>query len=79
MGWPDVLRVLQDDETRSQALGHYRAAGFTPDDFGRSRLARESMAQALTAVEDWLETAHPRRLAEREALRRVRRRVEVWG
>jgi len=37
--WPDVLAVLQTDDTRSACLSRYREAGFTPDDFGRSRPA----------------------------------------
>ena len=85
--WPDVLAVVQGDETRSRCLLRYRLAGFTPDDFGRSRLAREAMSDALTRTEDLLEyqaVDRPRRAhlydAERAAIRNVRRRLEreVW-
>lgn len=83
-GWPDVLRVLQDDEARSYATTRYRAAGFGPDDFARSRAAREAMADALTRTEDWLEMLGVDGIrrgakleAERAAIRDVRRRLET--
>lgn len=49
---------------RPLALEHYRAAGFTPDDFARVRAARMAMTDALTRTEDFLELrrgedAHP--------------------
>ena len=87
MGWPDVLRVLQDDEARSFALSRFRASGFSPDDFGRVRRAREAMADVLTRAEDWLEMLGVdgrRRGATFEglriAIREVRRRLEweLW-
>ena len=87
LAWPDVLAVLPTDETRSACLSRYRLAGFTPDDFGRSRLAPEAMSDALTRTEDLLEyqaVDRPRRAhlydAERAAIRNVRRRLEreVW-
>lgn len=80
LGWPDVLRVLQRDEARSSALGAYRTAGHTPDDFARSRSARAAMADALTRVEDAMETTQRGSSGEREAIRTVRRGIEgeVW-
>jgi len=77
IGWPDVLRVLQGDETRSYAIGRYRAGGFGPDDFARSRPAREAMADALTYAEDRLELQGWRRDPERAAMREVRRALEL--
>jgi hypothetical protein len=81
--WPDVLRCLPEDETRSCAIGRYRDAGFAADSFGHRRNAREAMADALTRTEDWLEYREvdlPRRAhlyrAERDAIRDVRRRLE---
>lgn len=80
LGWADVLRAVLGGEARSAALGAYRAAGFTPDDFGRLRAARMAMADALTRCEDRLEIAHPGTRAERGAIRTVRRRLEreLW-
>lgn len=77
-GWPDVLRVLQHDESRSRALGRYRAGGFSPDDFvTRPVAARLAMADALTRVEDWLEVSRgDRALESRAAIQAVRRRQE---
>ena len=85
--WPAVLAVLETDETRSTCLSRYRDAGFTPDDFARSRPAREAMSDALTRTEDWLEyqsMSRPCRAhlydAARAAIRNVRRRLEreLW-
>lgn len=77
LAWPDVVRVLQRDATREAVLGRYKSAGFTPDDFGRKRPAREAMAGVLTCAEDHLELqAAGRPTRERDALRDVRRRLE---
>lgn len=83
----DVLRAVQGDETRSYALGRYRAAGHSVDAFGTGskgghRAAREAMADALSRTEDWLEVDERRagrdqRQAERLAIRDVRRRLEL--
>jgi hypothetical protein len=87
LAWADVLRVLQGDETRERCLSRYRAAEFTPDDFGCLRAAREAMADALTRTEDWLEYREldePKgrldRYRQRMAIRDVRRRLEreLW-
>jgi hypothetical protein len=72
--WPDVVRILHADEARDFVMGRYRAAGFTPDDFGHKRPAREAMADALTRAEDRLGLA-PSSPA-RDAIRDVRRRLE---
>lgn len=77
VGYPDVLRVVQDDETRSYALRCFRDSGFSADSFAHRRAAREAMAGALTLTEDWLEAEHPRRVADRVALRGVRRALEL--
>ncbi len=55
-------------------VGSFRAAGFTPDRFERSRAAHIAMADALTRAEDCLELR--RRDRERAAIRKVRRRIE---
>jgi len=77
--WPDVLRAVVDDTARSVALSAYRARGFTPDDFGRLRAAREAMSDALSRVEGQLELARPTpaRDRARSLVRGVRRRLEV--
>jgi hypothetical protein len=77
--WPDVMRALYSDETRAKALDRYRSDGHTPDDFARSRAAREAMADALTRTEDWLEDEHPR-WPDRASIKAVRRRLEweLW-
>jgi hypothetical protein len=84
--WPEVLRALQADDSRSYALTSFRSGGFSADSFGAktspsSRPAREAMANALTATEDWLELEHPVRWRrERDAIRAIRRRLEweLW-
>lgn len=73
----NVLAALPDDATRLETLRRYRAAGFTADDFATSRKARRAMAEALTRTEDRLEIEHPRRIAERDAIKAVRRRLEL--
>ena len=79
MKWPEVLRALSGDGARNLAIGRYRVAGFTGDDFARSRLAREAMTDALTRAEDWLEYEGPRS-PDRSAIQAVRRRLEweLW-
>jgi len=73
--WPDVLRAIAEcGEARTLALAHYRASGFTPDDFAHSRAARECMADALTRAEDWLEMHRPR--FDRGVIQAVRRSLE---
>lgn len=64
-------------EARALALSLYRAAGYGPDDFARSRAARMAMADALTRTEDHLEIQGARRDAERGRIRAVRRRLEA--
>jgi hypothetical protein len=80
LGWREVLRALPADDARSVALGWYRSAGYTADDFAGSRGARLTLCDALTKTEDWLENEHPGRMGERRALRAVRRRLEqeLW-
>jgi hypothetical protein len=86
LAWPDVLRAVQGDEARSRLLGLYRAAGFTPDDFGGggsrgNRAAREALSDALVRTEDMLEGRHGRLAAdERARVRALRRRLEgeLW-
>ena len=79
LGWPDVLRALSDASARSAVLDAYRSAGFSPDDFGRLRAAREVMAGALSRAEDGIELRRqsPQRDRERAAVRAVRRQLEV--
>jgi hypothetical protein len=77
IGWSDVLRGLERDAVRSQALERYRAEGHSPDDFGRLLAARAAMADALTRTEDWLELQHPRWLDDRAAVAAVRRPLEL--
>ena len=77
VAWPEVLRCLSADETRSCVVQRLRQAGFTADDFASQRKARECVADALTAVEDRAETRRPKAQAERTAIRAVRRRLEL--
>ena len=74
--WSDVLRVISTTKARERALRLYREAGFTPDQFGHVRSAREALSDALTRTEDWLELegGHVR---VRAAIRDVRRRLEL--
>ena len=74
--YPEVLRVLPDDETRSYALSRFREAGFSADSFAHRPRARRAMVEALTSAEDWLEVEHPRRVRDRDAVRAVRRCLE---
>lgn len=80
VAWSDVIRVLHRDRTREFVLARYRDAGFTPDDFGHKRPAREAMADALTRAEDRLEDVSSAPSRERDGLRDVRRRLEweLW-
>jgi hypothetical protein len=82
--WSDVLRAVQDDESRSYALTRYRASGHSPDDFANLRAAREAMLEVLTYTEDWLEMLERDHVAKRavrkairEGIREVRRRLEL--
>lgn len=87
LGWPEVLRAVQDDEARSFTFASFRAAGFTPDhwvDRHMGRKAREAMADALTRTEDRLEMSaadeirgRSRRESARAEIRIVRRQLEV--
>lgn len=78
LGWSDLVRAVQSDEARFCFLDRYRAAGFTPDHFGHLRTARETAADALSRTEDMLEGMRgPRREEERQAIRVVRRRLEL--
>lgn len=75
-----VLAALQGDDARSMALGLFRGAGCTADDFGHRTAARWAMAEALTRTEDSLETRGPGTRRERDVIRAIRRRLEaeVW-
>lgn len=75
--WPDVLRALQDDETRSYALRRFREAGFSADSFANKTESRATVARGLTEAEDWLELRYPKR--DRSALRDLRRQLEAEG
>jgi hypothetical protein len=50
VAWPDVLRCLDRDQTRSLALSRFRDSGFNADSFGHSNKARLAMAEALAAA-----------------------------
>lgn len=78
--WPEVLRAVSGDETRSYVVQRLRIAGFSADDFGHCRKARKVVADALTRSEVRLELSGPRAQVEREAIRDVRRRLEweLW-
>jgi len=77
--WSDVLRVVQGSKTRQRVFDAYRARGFTPDDFATLKAARESMADALTRAEDWLELLPGKHAvkAARSAIAGVRRQLEL--
>jgi len=75
--WPDIVGCLLATDTRSLATKSYRAQGWDPDQFATLRLARVAMANALTSIEDWLESEHPRRTGESVRIRQVRRRLEL--
>ena len=79
VSWPDVLRCLGRDESRSYALDRIRDRGFSGSSCGDRfalRSTRDLVAGALTATEDWLELTHPR-WPERQSIRDVRRRLEM--
>jgi hypothetical protein len=75
--WRDVLRVVQDEQTRSEVVTRFRASGFTADDFGHERKAREALTETLVWVEDKLESRGYWTKAERAQIRGVRRRLEL--
>ncbi len=74
--WPDVLRAVPGSKVRTWLLVRFYESGFDADSFGYKRLAREAMASALTATEDWLELTTPNALA-RARIRDLRRRLEL--
>ena len=80
--WPEVLRALSEDETRSYAIARVREAGFSGDSFRHDRKAREAVADALTRTEDWIEARRTgsRLAAQRDGIRAIRRAIEleVW-
>lgn len=82
IAWRDVLGCLESEIARRRAVDAYRAAGFSPDDFGGSRALRATMAEALVRIEDWLELELQSSWVarERRAIRSVRRRLEeeLW-
>ena len=73
--WPEVLRALPVDETRSYALGRFRDPCFSPDSFATRIESRAIVAEGMTRTEDWLELN--RRPKQVEAIRAVRRRLEL--
>jgi len=75
--WPEVLRCLQDDETRSYAIGAFRSGGFDADSFATKTRTREGLCEALVQAEDRLEQLYPGRKTERQAIQAVRRRLEI--
>lgn len=78
-GWRDVLRVVQSTKARQIVFERYGSAGFRPDDFGGSRKARETLGDALSAAEDWLELERPFS-SERASIRALRSPLEreLW-
>lgn len=72
-----LLAAIPNPKTREDWFKHFRAAGFTPDDFAVSREAREVAAVALTRVEDWLECQPYGRQRERERAAVARRALEA--
>ncbi len=76
LAWREVLGALQQDETRQAVVALYRQSGFQADDFG-GRKARVAMVEILVSTEDALELEHPGRRVERDAIKAVRRRLEV--
>jgi hypothetical protein len=74
--WQEVVQAIQHDGARSATMTKYREAGFTPDDFNRSRKAREMASDSITSAEDWMEYEHPRLMTERSVMRDVRRWLE---
>ncbi len=80
VGWPEIIAALGiDDDARLAAMGRYRTAGWTPEDFAGQWGARRAMAESLTYAEDQIEKKVdcPRLRAARSALRDVRRRLEL--
>ena len=79
MVWPDVLAAVQDDAARSTIVRSLAEAGFSIDNFARANHAREIVCTCLSRYEDQLECMHHGKLraVERDAVRSVRRRLEV--
>jgi hypothetical protein len=77
-GLGDVRRWLGEDGARSAAAAVLRARGFSLDSDCSRGEAREALAAALTAAEDWLEGERQTesREAARRGLREARRLVE---
>ena len=78
IAWSDVLRVIQDEPTRSRALARFRAAEYKADEFATRRNVRESILEGLVSAEDALEMSPGAgATASRRAIKAVRRRLEV--
>lgn len=75
--YPQVLRVLQRDEMRSMALKHFKIHGGNADSF-KTKRNQQLMADALTALEDWMEIKHERWHDERSSVKNVRRLIEDY-
>ncbi len=80
IAWGMLLGAIEDEKTRAAFSCQFRAAGFTPDDFGHKRPSRLAALEAFVAAEDAFELAHPFKRRERAAMQAVRRRLEreVW-
>lgn len=80
--WPDVVRAVPDPSTRSRLASAIREAGFSLDSLPTRSAARGALADALTREEDRIELRRscPAQRAELDALRALRRaiEVEVW-
>jgi hypothetical protein len=77
VSWPALLGCLSGAAARERFLRCYREAGFSPDQFGAVRSAREAAADALSRTEDWLEVTNPGPRSGASAIRTVRARLET--
>ena len=74
-----ALKAIKRPETRSRFRSELESRCFKLDDSGRTVEFRLALADACTAVEDWLEMQNKNKanVAEMEHLREVRRAIEI--
>ncbi len=75
--WERVVTCLDDDKARLAAVAILTGRKIKGADMASNRLAREAVADALTAAEDALEGRRGQALEERAKVRACRRALEL--
>lgn len=75
--WPEVLRALPDDQSRSLALKGFRDRGFTAESFASQTEVREVLVEDLVKLEDAYEFRRGKFAAVSADVKALRRRLEL--